>query len=81
MQTAVPTVFGLLGNKLEMPVCTYCLEQIISFQAYSFLQAQLLQKVEELTLYVIEQNKKIEKLVKENEVLKNRVYSLENKIQ
>ena len=31
------------------------------------MQAKLLQKIEELTLYMIEQNKKIEKLEKENE--------------
>ena len=42
------------------------------------MQAKLLQKVEELTLYMIEQNKKIEKLEKENEELKNRVSSLEH---
>ncbi len=36
------------------------------------LQTRLLQKVEELTLYVIEQNKRIEKLEKENEELRNR---------
>jgi hypothetical protein len=45
------------------------------------MQSKLLQKVEELTLYMIEQNKKIEKLEKENEELKNRVSSLEKKIQ
>jgi hypothetical protein len=33
------------------------------------MQAKLLQKVEELTLYAIEQNKKIEALAKDNEVL------------
>ena len=43
------------------------------------MQSKLLQKVEELTLYMIEQNKKIEKLEKENEELKNRVSSLEGK--
>jgi len=35
------------------------------------MQMKLLQKVEELTLYVIEQNKRIEKLEKENEELRN----------
>lgn len=45
------------------------------------MQAKLLQKVEELTLYMIEQNKRIEKLEKENEELKNRVSSLEKKTQ
>ncbi|MBI1923613.1 hypothetical protein HYR99_05130, partial [Candidatus Poribacteria bacterium] len=40
------------------------------------MQSKLLQKVEELTLYVIEQNKRIEKLEKENEELKGRVGSL-----
>jgi hypothetical protein len=34
------------------------------------MNAKLLQKVEELTLYMIEQNKRIEKLEKENELLK-----------
>jgi uncharacterized coiled-coil protein SlyX len=43
------------------------------------MQAKLLQKVEELTLYMIEQNKRIEKLEKENDELKNRVSSLEEK--
>jgi len=37
------------------------------------MQAKLLQKVEELTLYMIEQNKKIEKLEKENEALEKRI--------
>ena len=41
------------------------------------MQSKLLQKVEELTLYVIEQNKRIEKLEKENGALKDRVASLE----
>jgi len=41
------------------------------------MQSKLLQKVEELTLYVIEQNKRIERLEKENEALKNRVAGLE----
>ncbi len=41
------------------------------------MQSKLLQKVEELTLYVIEQNKRIERLEKENEGLKGRVASLE----
>lgn len=35
------------------------------------MQAKLLQKVEELTLYVIEQNRKLENLKAENETLKN----------
>ena len=34
-------------------------------------QAILLKKVEELTLYIIEQNKKIEKLEAEKDALKN----------
>ncbi|MBX7045483.1 MAG: hypothetical protein K1X86_06530 [Ignavibacteria bacterium] len=34
------------------------------------MQSKLLQKVEELTLYIIDQNKRIEKLEKENEELK-----------
>ncbi|RLC13548.1 MAG: hypothetical protein DRI57_16010 [Deltaproteobacteria bacterium] len=45
------------------------------------MQAKLLQKIEELTLHVIEQNKKIgklEQLQKENEVLRKRVASLQN---
>jgi hypothetical protein len=41
------------------------------------MQAKLLEKIEGLTLYVIDQNKRIEKLEKENEELKNRVSSLE----
>jgi len=42
------------------------------------MQAKLLQKVEELTLYVIELNKENEQLKKESEQLKARVSSLEN---
>jgi hypothetical protein len=44
------------------------------------MQTKLLQKIEELTLYVIEQNKKLEKLdklEKENEILKKRMSALE----
>jgi hypothetical protein len=41
------------------------------------MQSKLLQKVEELTLYVIEQNKRIERLEKENGALKGRVAGLE----
>ncbi|HEY9125440.1 MAG TPA: hypothetical protein VIO15_13945 [Bacteroidales bacterium] len=39
----------------------------------SEMQTKLLQKVEELTLYMIEQNKRIEKLEKENQELKNQI--------
>ncbi|HSH67785.1 MAG TPA: hypothetical protein VLB84_18735 [Bacteroidia bacterium] len=35
------------------------------------IQAKQMQKIEELTLYVIELNKKVEKLEKENKILKN----------
>jgi hypothetical protein len=37
-----------------------------------------MQKIEELTLYVIEQNKKLETVIKENEQLKSRMSELEN---
>ena len=43
------------------------------------MDAILLRKIEELTLYVIEQNKKIEEVQKENEFLKERVKDLANK--
>ncbi len=33
------------------------------------MQTKLLQKIEELTLYMIEQNREIDKLKKENELL------------
>jgi hypothetical protein len=39
------------------------------------IQAKLLQKVEELTLYAIDQNKKIEALAKDNEVLMKKLKS------
>ncbi len=42
------------------------------------MQARLLQKVEELTLYVIAQNKRIERLEKENESLKRPGFGLED---
>lgn len=41
------------------------------------MQAKLLAKVEELTLYVIDQNKEIRELKKENEELKERISTLE----
>lgn len=41
------------------------------------MQAKLLAKVEELTLYVINQNKEISELRKENEELKTRISALE----
>lgn len=41
-------------------------------------QAKLLQKVEELTLHVIEQNKKLENLKAENETLKKQMAGLQN---
>jgi hypothetical protein len=44
----------------------------------SEIQAKLLAKVEELTLYMIDQNKKLESVIKENEQLKSRVAELEN---
>lgn len=44
------------------------------------LQLKLLQKVEELTLYVIEQNKKIEGLIQENTVLKATNEDLEKRV-
>jgi len=40
------------------------------------MQAKLLQKVEELTLHVIEQNKKLENLKTENETLKKQMAGL-----
>ncbi|WP_299245082.1 hypothetical protein [uncultured Aquimarina sp.] len=45
------------------------------------MNAKLLQKIEELTLYMIEQNKKTEKLIKEVEVLKQKNADLEKKIK
>lgn len=39
------------------------------------IQTKLLEKVEELTLYIIEQNKKIEKLESEYKLLKNKIDS------
>ncbi len=41
------------------------------------MQSKLLQKIEELTLYVIEQNKKLNAMEKENEALKQRITILE----
>lgn len=41
------------------------------------MDAKLLQKIEELTLYIIEQDKEIKKLIKQN----SRIDSLENKIE
>jgi hypothetical protein len=41
-------------------------------------QATLLKKVEELTLYMIELNKKVEKLSEENEALKKQLASQKN---
>jgi hypothetical protein len=40
------------------------------------LQTKLLQKVEELTLYVIEQNKQLQELKKENQEMKEKVEKL-----
>ena len=37
------------------------------------MDAKLLQKIEELTLYMIAQDKRIEKLEKENETLKTKL--------
>ena len=45
----------------------------------SELNTKLLQKVEELTLYLIEQNKQLQTALKQNEVLTKRVEKLENK--
>jgi hypothetical protein len=42
------------------------------------MQAKLLQKIEELTLYMIDQNKEVAALRNENEALKKRVAVLEN---
>ena len=42
------------------------------------MQAKLLEKVEELTLYMIDQNKELIELKKENEELKRRIAALEN---
>jgi hypothetical protein len=42
------------------------------------MQAKLLQKVEELTLYVIELNQKVEDLSKENEALRQKISPLSN---
>lgn len=43
------------------------------------IQSKLLQKIEELTLYVIDQNKRLTKLTSENEQLKKRVAAVEEK--
>ncbi|WP_299211112.1 hypothetical protein [uncultured Aquimarina sp.] len=45
------------------------------------MNAKLLQKIEELTLYMIEQNKKTENLIKEVEALKHKNAELEKKIK
>lgn len=45
------------------------------------MQSKLLQKVEELTLYIIEQNKKIEALDKENKILQQKLTGIETEIQ
>jgi len=42
------------------------------------MQAKLLQKVEELTLHVIEQNRKLENLKTENETLKKQLAGLQS---
>ena len=42
------------------------------------MNAKLLQKIEELTLYVIEQHKRLDKQEKENQMLKDRVRRLED---
>jgi len=42
------------------------------------MQAKLLQKVEELTLHVIEQNRKLENLKTENETLKKQMADLQS---
>jgi cell division protein FtsB len=42
------------------------------------MQAKLLQKVEELTLHVIEQNRKLENLKTENETLKKQMAGLQS---
>ncbi len=44
------------------------------------MNAKLLQKIEELTLYLIEQNKKMDGVQKENESMKERILNLEKKI-
>jgi hypothetical protein len=43
------------------------------------IDAKLLQKIEELTLYMIEMKKENEKMKKENEEMAKRINSLENK--
>ncbi len=43
------------------------------------MQAKFLEKIEELTLYTITQEKRLAKLEKENEELRNRISALENK--
>ena len=45
------------------------------------MQAKLLQKVEELTLHVIEQNKKLENLKAENETLKKQMAGLQENVK
>ncbi|SCY40311.1 hypothetical protein SAMN02927916_1942 [Flavobacterium anhuiense] len=44
------------------------------------MNAKLLQKIEELTLYLIEQNKSIENLVKENKFQNNEILNLKRKL-
>ncbi|MEK7325830.1 MAG: bZIP transcription factor, partial [Chloroflexota bacterium] len=41
------------------------------------MQARLLEKVEELTLYVIEINKQLDGVKRENDLLKGRLFALE----
>ena len=43
----------------------------------SHMLAKQMQKIEELTLYMIEQNKRLATLIKENENLRSRVAALE----
>jgi hypothetical protein len=55
------------GHLPDIPTASYVEENGIEV---GDMTAKLLQKIEELTLYVIEQNKRIERLEKENERLK-----------
>lgn len=73
---AIPYVEGFIQQNKHLPGIPSAEEVAKNGVDLGDISAKLLQKVEELTLYIIDQNKKVDALSKENKLLTDKVEKL-----
>lgn len=78
---AIPYVEGFIQQNKHLPGIPSAEEVEKNGVDLGDISAKLLQKVEELTLYIIDQNKKVDALSKENKLLTDKVEKLEQAAQ